>query len=389
MAESDRDHRRGRVDRRDRAQVVPLDRRDRSRARRRSGSRSASCPRTTRSGSAAKPATRPRCSCPGLRFKIWPMFGVKKFPWVQVPAGEIGVVIAQVGAPLPIGAKSAVYKPEFGNFSSLREFVDDGGQKGVQRPVLPPGTLVPIHPVAFLVVTTQGVYGLPVSPELASQSKGGLLAPESFGLTPDQLRVVVIAPDGVVDLIGVVTTLEGPPLPSGDIASRLGGFDDIAAMEAARRRRAGRRPHRGAARQQERPAQQLSGLPGVPRRRRQDRAAARPAAVRRVPAEPVPRARRPRADAGGEPGRGRGDQGLRRPAHARHVGRGVQVRVDRAARPPRHLGGAAAHRQVPDQPARVRRRDRAHVHPHAELGRRDVGGARPRRAAVVDRGQEP
>src|SRR5512135_597462 len=77
---------------------------------------------------------------PGLRFKLWPVFGVKKFPWVQVPAGEIGVVIAQVGAPLPIGAKSANYKPEFGNFSSLEGFVDQGGQKGVQRPVLPPGT---------------------------------------------------------------------------------------------------------------------------------------------------------------------------------------------------------------------------------------------------------
>ena len=58
---------------------------------------------------------------PGLRFKLWPIFGVKKFPWVQVPAGEIGVVIAQVGAPLPIGAKSAVYKPEFENFSVARE----------------------------------------------------------------------------------------------------------------------------------------------------------------------------------------------------------------------------------------------------------------------------
>ena len=29
---------------------------------------------------------------PGLRFKLWPMYAVKKFPWVQVPAGEIGVV---------------------------------------------------------------------------------------------------------------------------------------------------------------------------------------------------------------------------------------------------------------------------------------------------------
>src|SRR5439155_4963614 len=41
---------------------------------------------------------------PGLRFKFWLLFGVQKHPWVQVPAGEIGVVIAQVGRPLPIGA---------------------------------------------------------------------------------------------------------------------------------------------------------------------------------------------------------------------------------------------------------------------------------------------
>src|SRR5258707_59624 len=37
---------------------------------------------------------------PGLRIKLWPLFGVAKYPWVQVPAGEIGVVIAQVGSPL-------------------------------------------------------------------------------------------------------------------------------------------------------------------------------------------------------------------------------------------------------------------------------------------------
>jgi len=44
----------------------------------------------------------------GLRWKTWLYFSVDKYPWVQVPAGEIGVVIAQVGQPLPIGAKSAV-----------------------------------------------------------------------------------------------------------------------------------------------------------------------------------------------------------------------------------------------------------------------------------------
>ena len=42
----------------------------------------------------------------------------------RVPAGQIGVVIAQVGQPLPIGAKSAVYKPAFGNFTDLNTFIE-------------------------------------------------------------------------------------------------------------------------------------------------------------------------------------------------------------------------------------------------------------------------
>jgi uncharacterized membrane protein YqiK len=170
----------------------------------------------------------------GVRIKLWPIYSVKKFPWVQVPAGEIGVVVAQVGAPLPTGAKSAVYKSEFANFSDMRGFIEGGGQKGVQRPVLPPGTLLPIHPVGFLVVTSRKVYGMPVSPELSERAKqtGGVLRPESFGLSPEQLSVVVIAPRGPQDMIGIVTTLEGSPLPSGDIASRLGGFDDIAQLES-------------------------------------------------------------------------------------------------------------------------------------------------------------
>ncbi len=170
---------------------------------------------------------------PGLRVRLWPIFSVQKFPWVQVPGGEIGVVIAQVGAPLPIGAKSGVYRSEFGNFSELDTFIAGGGQKGVQRPVLPPGTLMPIHPVAFLVLTPGQVYGVPVSPDIAASTRGsgGMLTPQSFGLTSEALRVVVIAPDGPVDMIGIVTVLEGEPLPSGDIASRLGGYVDVAAME--------------------------------------------------------------------------------------------------------------------------------------------------------------
>src|SRR5258706_7674765 len=47
------------------------------------------------------------------------------------------------------------------------------------------------------------------------------------------MKVVVIAPNGPQDVVGIVPELERPPLPLGDIASRLGGFDDVAAMEQA------------------------------------------------------------------------------------------------------------------------------------------------------------
>ncbi len=170
---------------------------------------------------------------PGLRFKLWPVFAVSKFPWVQVPAGEIGVVIAQVGDALPIGAKSGVYRTEFGDFANLATFVQGGGQKGVQRPVLPPGTLVPIHPVAFVVLTPGQVYGVPISPDIAAATRGsgGMLTPASFGLAAEALRVVVISPEGPTDMIGIVTALEGEPLASGDIASRLGAYTDVTGME--------------------------------------------------------------------------------------------------------------------------------------------------------------
>ncbi|MGO9641119.1 MAG: SPFH domain-containing protein [Candidatus Acidiferrales bacterium] len=177
---------------------------------------------------------------PGLRWKAWLIFQVEKFPWVQVQAGEVGVVISQVGAPLPIGAKSGVYKKAFGNFSDLRAFVTGGGQKGVQRPVFSPGTLAPIHPVGFLVVTKSQVYGLPISPELRAQGgRSGRLTPSAFGLRPEQLDLVRIEPQqygkerALMDVVGIVTTYEGDPLPSGDIAGRLGGFADISTMEKA------------------------------------------------------------------------------------------------------------------------------------------------------------
>ena len=116
---------------------------------------------------------------PGWHFKLWLVYLVEKHPWVQVRAGEIGVVVAQVGKPLPVGAKSAESLSELNLITDLRAWLKAGGQKGVQRPVLPPGSLMPVHPVGFLVITRERVYGVPVAQEFQRLAGHGQARPSS------------------------------------------------------------------------------------------------------------------------------------------------------------------------------------------------------------------
>ena len=99
----------------------------------------------------------------------------------------------------------------------------------MQRPVLPPGTTAPIHPVGFVVLTSEATFGKVVSDVDAAAIDQ---------VDPNVLKVVHITPQGDRDVVGVVTTLEGPP--SGDIASRIGGFADVTAMESRARARRSR-----------------------------------------------------------------------------------------------------------------------------------------------------
>jgi hypothetical protein len=92
--------------------------------------------------------------------------------------------------------------------------------------------------VAFIVITKPQVYGVPVSSDLRAARTRNQLSFASFGLEEQQLNVTRISPrpteaGKVIDMIGIVTALDGQPLPAGDIASRLGGFKDIEAAEAA------------------------------------------------------------------------------------------------------------------------------------------------------------
>ena len=172
---------------------------------------------------------------PGLRFKLWPVYTVTRHPMVQIPAGLVGVVIAQVGAALPIGAKSAAYKPAFGNFQDLEAFVDRWRREGRAAPGAaarhrradPSGRLHGDHAGRVLRRADRR--------DLRPGRRQGALKPQNFGLIP-QLEVVRIEPqvreDGkIADMVGIVTTLEGTPLPKGAIANRLGDFEDLAALE--------------------------------------------------------------------------------------------------------------------------------------------------------------
>ena len=189
---------------------------------------------------------------PGWHLKLWMIYLVEKHPWVQVRAGEIGVVVAQVGRPLPIGAKSAESVGDLSQIADLRGWLAAGGQKGVQRPVLPPGSLMPVHPVGrlrapgslmpvhpvgFLVITRERVYGVPVAQEFQRLQAHGHLTCESFGLSEENLKVTVITPRSAEQRrsdrhLRHRHHVGRPAAAAGAIASRLGEFDDIKKLES-------------------------------------------------------------------------------------------------------------------------------------------------------------
>lgn len=59
---------------------------------------------------------------PGLHFRLWPFFIVRRHAYVQVPSGTVGVVISQVGLPLEQGAKSSSSAADISIIQDLKNF---------------------------------------------------------------------------------------------------------------------------------------------------------------------------------------------------------------------------------------------------------------------------
>jgi len=133
---------------------------------------------------------------PGLHFGYWFFqYRVMKVPMICIPAGEIGLVLANAGAPI-LSERILAKSVPCDNFQDARAFLVNGGEKGRQLAILTAGTYR-INTALFTVITSSTA--------------------ARFDLLPDQLRVYGVESDAV----GIVTTLDGRPIDPGEIAGEL------------------------------------------------------------------------------------------------------------------------------------------------------------------------
>ncbi len=77
---------------------------------------------------------------PGLHYWLWPwQYAVHIVPFVTVEEGKIGIVEARDGVPLS-GGRVLAGKVDSDSFQNARAFLQNGGQRGPQITVIPPGT---------------------------------------------------------------------------------------------------------------------------------------------------------------------------------------------------------------------------------------------------------
>lgn len=119
---------------------------------------------------------------PGIHFLYWPwQYSIMIHKFIVIESGNVGVVESKDGAVLPSG-RVLGKKVACDSYQDARAFLTSGGERGVQIAVIPPGTYR-INTSLFDIRTT---------------------------------RVLEI-PD---NMVGIVTTKEGTPLKTGDIAGR-------------------------------------------------------------------------------------------------------------------------------------------------------------------------
>ncbi|HET7787939.1 MAG TPA: SPFH domain-containing protein, partial [Myxococcales bacterium] len=130
---------------------------------------------------------------PGWHVPLWSWsVRVEKVPLTTVRPGEIALVVANDGAPIPAGRVLA-REVACDNFQDAAAFLRQGGERGRQLAILRGGTYR-INPALFQVITAANC--------------------NKHCMTPSDLRIFELEPEKV----GIVTTLDGAPIPAGDLA---------------------------------------------------------------------------------------------------------------------------------------------------------------------------
>ena len=130
---------------------------------------------------------------PGWHFGLWRWkYRVERVPMLSVRSGEIALVVAADGSPIP-GDRILGHEVDSDDFQNARAFLENGGEKGRQLAYLRAGTYR-LNPALFQVVTTDNA--------------------DQFGVLDRELQVYSVAPDRV----GIVAVLDGKPIPTGDVA---------------------------------------------------------------------------------------------------------------------------------------------------------------------------
>ncbi|WP_208108179.1 SPFH domain-containing protein [Paludibacterium purpuratum] len=191
------------------------------------------------------------------------LFKVTKSSATQIKEGEIGLVESSDGAAIPAGRIFAQVVGGHNSFQDGEAFILNGGQKGPQIEILPPG-MYRIHPNLFKITSAKAVVigkgevgtvtaqdGAPIQMgRLLAQSvaghsnyengdaflkNGGQKGPQIDVLLPGTYRinlnlfVVQVAPAVVIEAnkVGLVTALDGVPLPEREyVACPITGHND-------------------------------------------------------------------------------------------------------------------------------------------------------------------
>ncbi|CAK0765464.1 Band 7 domain-containing protein [Gammaproteobacteria bacterium] len=191
------------------------------------------------------------------------LFKVTKSTVTKINEGEIGLIESADGSAIPAGRIFAKVVPGHNAFQSGADFVRNGGQKGPQTEILPPG-VYRIHPYLFKVtkapavviakgqvgvVTAQDGAPIPMGRLLAQSvtghsnyengeaflKNGGQKGPQIDVLLPGTYRIninlfqVQIASAVVIEAnkVGLVTALDGIPLPEREyVACPVMGHND-------------------------------------------------------------------------------------------------------------------------------------------------------------------